>query len=528
MIITSKLFAMKLTDGSVTIMKKIRLIIVEDEPAILRGITNLIRGFDDVPIEICGTYTSAKNALEEIDSTNPKIIMTDVRMPVISGLDLIKVVRESGRECEYLIMSGYAEFEYARQAMKLDVSNYLLKPPRKTELKEALQAVCRKILLKEHDDFDKILRDIIFQDISTDGFSEEEKNSRYHISVFMLGVYTQDHYPGANFNAEKWRRRNVSKMLQEVIVGDWENIWILTGMYPNIKIIVSKVKRDIERQMYDVLLDRAKTDSITITFVKNDKQTVLKEIHSVVQDTILFLRYSMKMGKSQFLIILQNAIGRERHELLHTERNELYRLINEEQCSAFKALYMKLEEQWENEKYPEENFRDISKEIIGIVSNRIKEKYKADFYEDILKQIGEIETQSSSLKIYAEKVAEEIRDVFDSVKTNNENRNIKAVVDSIYDYIESNYSKDLDIEKIAQEKGYHPVYLISQFSKIKGISPVRLQINLRIENAQYLLKKTDMTVKEIGETVGYIDVSYFSRAFKERTGIRPGKYRNIR
>ena len=108
-------------------MENVKLIIVEDEPAILRGIELLI-GQIDLPIEIVGTYLKGQDALDEFEKVSPDIVLTDVQMPVITGLELIQEMKTRGYSAEYLILSSYAEFQYVQQAIKLDVRNYLLKP----------------------------------------------------------------------------------------------------------------------------------------------------------------------------------------------------------------------------------------------------------------------------------------------------------------------------------------------------------------------------------------------------------------
>ncbi len=86
-------------------------------------------------------------------------------MPVITGLELIQEMKTRGYSAEYLILSSYAEFQYVQQAIKLDVRNYLLKPPMISELRDSLEAACTRICQKRYTEFEKILKKYYFPGI---------------------------------------------------------------------------------------------------------------------------------------------------------------------------------------------------------------------------------------------------------------------------------------------------------------------------------------------------------------------------
>jgi YesN/AraC family two-component response regulator len=103
--------------------------------------------------------------------------------------------------------------------------------------------------------------------------------------------------------------------------------------------------------------------------------------------------------------------------------------------------------------------------------------------------------------------------------------NVENIVEKLWHHINSTYREGVDVNEFARKNGYHPVYLITQFSKLRGISPTKRVIQLRMQQACELLNKSDMSLKKIGEAVGYSDVSYFSRTFKEHEGVSPSMYR---
>ncbi len=125
----------------------LRLIIVDDEDTIRNAISQMI-DFNALGYELVGTARNGMEALDFICDNFPDVIITDLKMPVLSGLELIERVSRLDADIDYVILSGYGEFEYAKQAMKYGVQNYLLKPTNKQELINVLTEIRRKRDLK--------------------------------------------------------------------------------------------------------------------------------------------------------------------------------------------------------------------------------------------------------------------------------------------------------------------------------------------------------------------------------------------
>ena len=111
--------------------------IADDEIWIVLGLTKLLQR-SDFDINVIGTANNGLTAREEIEALKPEIVFTDIRMPGMTGLELLQSIHESSPDTEIVIISGYAEFEYAQQAVKLHAYDYLLKPIKEEELKRVL------------------------------------------------------------------------------------------------------------------------------------------------------------------------------------------------------------------------------------------------------------------------------------------------------------------------------------------------------------------------------------------------------
>lgn len=125
----------------------IKLLIVDDEKAIRQTIASLI-DWKNLGITLIGSAQNGLEALNIILDESPEIVMTDIRMPGLSGLDLIRQIYELNQDTRFIILSGYEEFEYAKEAMKYGIRHYLLKPCNENQIIDAILSVksdiCRK------------------------------------------------------------------------------------------------------------------------------------------------------------------------------------------------------------------------------------------------------------------------------------------------------------------------------------------------------------------------------------------------
>jgi two-component system response regulator YesN len=123
-------------------MEKLQLVIGDDEHRIGQLIGSLIH-YDVLPVELIQVFDSSEAALECIIEKKPDIVISDIQMPVLNGLELVRLSQENDVFPHFILISGFREFEYARTALKYGVKDYLLKPVQEKELNEVLSEVCQ-------------------------------------------------------------------------------------------------------------------------------------------------------------------------------------------------------------------------------------------------------------------------------------------------------------------------------------------------------------------------------------------------
>lgn len=129
----------------------LRLIIVDDEKIIRESIRSLI-DWESLGIEVVGVCKNGLEAYDAILDSYPDIVLTDIKMPGLSGLELIEKLNDTRENIQFIILSGYSEFEYAKQAMRFGIRHYLLKPCNENQIIEAIEDVKKACYLKQQAD----------------------------------------------------------------------------------------------------------------------------------------------------------------------------------------------------------------------------------------------------------------------------------------------------------------------------------------------------------------------------------------
>lgn len=164
-----------------------KVLIVDDEPLVLKGIENFIN-WEAYGVTVCGTASNGLEAYKLIEQEEPDIVITDIKMPYMSGIELIEKVSPKYPDIEFIILSAYAEFEHAKKAMRYGVMYYLLKPTGVYEIEDIIKGIVGSIE-KEPEAEDE------------DGPSvDEELKARYKKQMEITFDYIENHLDNPNVN----------------------------------------------------------------------------------------------------------------------------------------------------------------------------------------------------------------------------------------------------------------------------------------------------------------------------------------
>lgn len=299
-------------------MEKLKVVIVDDEERICQLIQALIN-WEEMGLQVEGMAHNGIDACEVVRKVRPDILITDIRMPGCSGLELIEKVKKTCPELEIIVISGYAHFEYAQQAIKFGVGHYLLKPINRAELTETLEKLKQRIRERRESERDK---EVLIQ--------KAQKNESHMRSEFVLALF--------DGNVEK----DMGNVLPEILEETY-HIYLKPGILQafclkmdceeralgnsSVDVLMEKAKEILERNLKDKCLEMAMElrDFYCFGFV-NYESRYQEEIRRVLKNSLSQIEVQKAIfGQVDFSMALGSP-GREIEDLYHSAR-ETQKLI---------------------------------------------------------------------------------------------------------------------------------------------------------------------------------------------------------
>lgn len=507
-------------------MEPLNLIIVEDEPAILQGIVMLVQKIA-LPLAITGTYSNGREALEDLNHSRPDIVMTDVQMPVMSGLALVEAMKAQGHPAEYIILSGYAEFEYAQTALKLGVHHYLLKSPRISEMKEALSSLCETIQAKRYDKYRRYFQDLLFQQFPPHTNLPGTEGLCLEIFLYTLGPLLETLPSESDSFRNHISKTKTLDLIHRNFPDSKGHVWILNGYSPNTKILLSSNSSLKPAPLFTLLKQQAEGSGLPVTLLCLPRTENIPGLRDTLLYAMKHLQKSIRFGTNQLLTIAGDSPVSVIDTLSQAERDMLSKALHGKRPELLLKQYQYFSKTWIERGYSQAECTALTRRCLTEICWQLPEEEAAALEETALSQLFQITARAASYELFFEGCCQLIETILNHSNRFSGDSQVDDIVERLYQYINANFTQEVDVNAFAREHGYHPVYLITQFTKARKISPTKLIIQLRMSRAKELLRSTDLGLKDVADAVGYYDVSYFSRVFKEREGVSPGNFRKM-
>ena len=490
-----------------------KVLLVDDEMPALRYLQTIItKYFEDFSIE--ASLTNGQEALDYLEK-NPGIdvLITDIRMPLIDGIALSKKVRAILPDLHIVIVSGYSDFDYAQEAISASVDSYMLKPINADQVVAVLQKIHQKLANKKSKQ-EKALLPMIASGYALD-------------SSLLEWVFG-----GIPFNFALIRTGNLPippiTEPKAIIVLPAVRPWyaLLQGRDDNEQIIIAKAQADAGRFAVQVehylndLLDGSPTGTAIYdphpnaiaslaTFISNSTNALL---HTVVtgQKKVLSV-FSMPQKESKATKIDANSI------------RDLHYLMSNSQHKQIREFLSTLADQWEKHMIPQ---LDVSRMVMQILECAIEHNpLLYDKQESITAEINDLYQYAQS---YTELLSNVYSILFDESFTSKKITCTEDLYDCTISYIQENYAKPITIQSLCSSIGISQTYLSRLFRKHGNTTFNTFLTKCRIENAIRFIKEHPNTLlRDVAESVGYEDPSYFSRVFRKTTGLTPSEYEAV-
>lgn len=504
--------------------KYCRVLIVEDEFIMRQGMKHMLE-WESEGFTIVGEATNGQEALEKIDVLKPNIIISDIVMPILDGVDFSRIVQKKYPEIQIVILSSYDKFEYVKDTLLSGAVDYILKPTLNPTqllltLKKAVDRIPGLELIKDEDvSYNNLLeRYILGFDSKLDStkFSKIFTNTCFRILGINLKQVTgknKENIKEIKLKIEEFFTINKNYIYSKLFINNEILCYIINYKISDDKDIVNNIESFIKKSLYI---------NENIFFVITKKFNSINAIKEVY--------------KENFVCHLSNKFYYKNIMLLDTEHidftNKIEKFDFDMYSNAIKVKDYNLAINMVSEytkyaislKMDEYKLKNLIKNllyntIIGLESyyaegDELRQAYfiridNCSYSEDFNKEIQEM--------------AIELRNIT-SEEVNGEDNNIK----NILDYINKNYNEYLDLSDISRVFNFNYYYLSSYFNNHckEGFSEYLNRI--RVEKACELLSEKNFYVSEISSMVGYSDHSYFCRVFKKIKGYTPSNYRRLK
>ncbi|EHB65202.1 MULTISPECIES: response regulator transcription factor [Paenibacillus] len=500
-----------------------KVFIVDDEPFIIEGLYDVV-DWSKYGIEIVGHAENGRQALDKMMIIPVDILITDISMPVMTGLQLIEEARKLNRNLKVIILSGFDDFAYLKEGMRLGIENYLLKPINLKELEETIASTIdkmnnarREMRLDEYDM--NILRSNILYRWITDRIEPEELNERATLLGLNLNMpYLMVSILRADFPPLETMLRDLMEREQGVMYfrdNDGDHVLIFMMRDPDTeKARAVRLLQQVREQCYD--------EEICISLGS------VQSLGANYPDSYLHA----KEAQEYYLLLEQPAyVDYVDVQLKKGEASESYNVQWPEYAKGIAArdkdtLFRLIDTDFEGLRHTQGMNPAILKSIavemvirLKLELNDIQYTAAPDFVKNTVHEIME----SISIDDLIAAVKGGVGGLVDSL-TND----VKSpVIQQILHHIQLRYNEDLSLKVLGAQYHIHPVYLGHLFHKETGDSFTEYINRYRIDRAKELLRTTPMKVQDIAKQVGYWETGYFYKQFKKFVGVSPRDFRGM-
>lgn len=524
----------------------IKILIVDNEPFIRQGLKILIN-WEQYGYEIVGEASNGLEAIRELETKKIDLVITDIKMPEMSGIELIEYIRTNiSNEVKFIVLSGYYEFEYAKKAIKYNVTDYILKPIQKEELIKTLSGFREEYIKQEQQSaiekvkdkalYDRYLNEIIYGKCNSANLEYIKKYRKFSTElryiIIEINYLTED---GIKMSEDEKREQQ-------------------QNFYQN-------MVRWLGQNYYNVIIDMNQfKDCYDIGLIYDKRLALEKEMSE--KEYILNLKTSMKqIQKFDFFIYIGQKVNEIEEISLSYKSAAIAKLLSDFSFNNNIVYYDETNEKKEisydkGKQYMdylihkiEDNNKQEIVECIDKIYNSFKEykinldmiKINTDYLlcnllniakeldpeidqEEVMQYINSISFEkiisrgsSSRLKSFSLEFAEYL-----SQLRQNSFQGILAQIDK---EISEHYMEKLSLKYLSEKYYINSAYLGQIFKKQYNVSFKDYLNAYRIEKAAELLKRTDDKIYKIAEKVGYNNTDYFINKFVQLKETTPLQYR---
>lgn len=483
-----------------------RVLIVDDEMPALRFVRSIIEQFAK-GFQVAGTATSGEQALQFLQQNPVDLLITDISMHGMNGIELAQTARLLQPKIHMIIISGYGEFEYAQGAIQAAVDDYLLKPVSISKMTAILQALEKKM----DADSSGLAATILPAIACSQPYAKETAAKLYQRKSFRFALI-------------RWGNLDMTlpKTLGAtyLVVPDDEHFQVLRGRDDDERILIAPdgPMEEFLSSLSVYMTRRGNLSTWTAVYMPTAKE--IEWLPSFIEWALTLLYRKAVIGKHQILQFSGGISNEKPMQLSATELNQLTTFISMNKQKIIKDYFISLAATWERAQLPQRQVWHMGRQIIHHtasvyqpLSGRMEETL-ADFNESI-----------HCAASYGDLMANLYILLFDKGNVRDRKLSTRELYDYAVHYIEENYALPLSMQSVCSEIGISQTYLSRLFRKYSDTTFNAFLTRCRMEAALKLLReKPDLLLREVAACVGYDDSSYFTKVFHQYTGKTPSQF----
>ena len=483
--------------------------LVDDEKLIIEGLMNIIE-WEDIRLKVIETARNGYEALEKFKNNSVDIIVTDINMPKITGLELIKEVRKINSNTKFIILTGYDEFNYAIEAIEYSVEKYILKDldNKKIEINKILDKNTKLIEYIES----KLNENYIYEIKESIDISTENKS--YTVANIIISRKDKD----GDFI-------KISEIIEKYTYGEYE----ILHKYNDQVILINSWEKDISRDIvikyYEDIKDKLSNESNESIFISiGDLVSDIKDLSKSYNIANNLKEYILTVGTNECIYMEKVENLKEDNISFIEEIDCINRLIIERNIKVLKRFIYEI---LDNKELSPKNIYDFSIKVLILIDSiandlQIEGKYGKYSLSNSIIQICEESTRENIRSFILSEIEELIESMYMSTIK------YSPIVQQIVNIINDRYDEELSLKTLAYQYNINSSYLGQIFSKETEVSFSEYLNKIRNIKAKELILNTNMKINDISKEVGYADTSYFYRKFKKYYGVSPSTLREMK
>lgn len=479
----------------------IRVLVAEDELPLLRGIKNMIEKIDP-EFQVIKCASNGRDAIDFLMNNSVDVLFTDINMPLTDGIELLEFVSKNYPQCQKVVISGYGEFEYAQQAIRLGVKEYLLKPIVFDDLSKILQKLRTTVERERGEKQKNLLKSAVYEE------TKSSEMQRVQIAYFCAGPIIKDGFEESVEECDFWKGINLDNIALNFLPKK-STVYTFGKYQVNEKIMLIVCNEEISvKNICTLIVEEAKKANVCITAACHKEKIDLQKIPSVSRRLRKFMKSNILFGQAS---VFEDTDALNKGD--QDNHHQFSKIFSGNENTVLKEAELV----FSNEILRQEEVVYFLEEIFKLVFPESKE-----YLEENEDTIWNLILYSPNGKALYDNLAEILLEKGISEKQ----ETTQQLMERVERYVQKHLAEGITVASIADNFGLVPPYLSRLFKEYSGYTLSQYVQKIRIERAKTLLEMNgDILAKDVAEIVGYPNPLYFSKMFKKKVGVYPSEYK---